>query len=379
MPEGSVEFGLDGSPDALIAVMLGPLEQAGPVIEQMAEAIRQVLRARAWRAGHCRAGLLWCDADTHTLGDDSRVLGVLGPFRSAETTHVLADLNQAGLAIVSASNTYVPLTTIGPSYEPEEPECYTPSGKRTFVRLFPNDYHESVALVELVAGSNLERPCVLHDGEVYGRAVAEGFQRAAPVAGVRIVGSESWRDVPEVSGRLAAAGADSLVMCGAKGNHSVRLLLEAAGALGGAHLFCADAFMARSLSPKVQGTVVVAPGLRPGFLPPSAEAMVGSVSQGLGVPRSRIEPYAIHAAEATELLLNAIAAANGSRAEVVATLFATEERAGLLGRYTIGPTGELTSSDALLGFSVYRATRSGQMVLERGIVPRAELIAAAHP
>src|ERR687896_567730 len=103
-----IEFGLDGEPDVLIATCLSG-DSAGPTIGQMLAAVRLTLDEWHWQAGPHRVGHLTLGAHAHEIADHPRVLGVLAPFRSAETSHLLADLNRAGLAVVSASNTYVPL------------------------------------------------------------------------------------------------------------------------------------------------------------------------------------------------------------------------------------------------------------------------------
>jgi hypothetical protein len=83
-------------------------------------------------------------------------------------------------------------------------------------------------------------------------------------------------------------------MCGVMDKRSKRLLVDSSRTLGGARVFCADAFMAPSAPPELQGIVLLAPGLRPGFLPPSGEAVVESVSQLHGIPRSHLEPWRGH-------------------------------------------------------------------------------------
>jgi hypothetical protein len=79
--------------------------------------------------------------DAANLAGDARVLAVLGPFRSADTAAALPTINRSGMAALSASNTSVPLTSRAPSLEPDEPERFYSRGPRTYVRLFPNDFH----------------------------------------------------------------------------------------------------------------------------------------------------------------------------------------------------------------------------------------------
>jgi hypothetical protein len=55
--EASIEFGLQGQPDVLIASCLDPAEQRRPVIRQMMEGARLMLARRRWQAGRYRIGL----------------------------------------------------------------------------------------------------------------------------------------------------------------------------------------------------------------------------------------------------------------------------------------------------------------------------------
>src|SRR4051794_15868804 len=84
-----------------------------------------------------------------TLAADARVLAIVAPFRSADTAAALPAINRYGAPVLSASNTYVPLTNRGPSFEPNEPERFYAHGPRTYVRLFPTDFHQAAALLQV--------------------------------------------------------------------------------------------------------------------------------------------------------------------------------------------------------------------------------------
>jgi hypothetical protein len=52
------------------------------------------------------------------------------------------------------------------------------------------------------------------------------------------------------------------------------------------------------------------------------------------------EPYSMYAAQAADVLLDAIARSGGTRASVVRELFATRVHNGILGNFTVTPQGE---------------------------------------
>jgi hypothetical protein len=62
----------------------------------------------------------------------------------------------------------------------------------------------------------------------------------------------------------------------------------------------------------------------------------------------------------------------------VQRLFDGRTRDGLLGRYSVLPTGDIAADDgAMLGFSMYRVSGAGAFVLEQAVVPSPFLVNAA--
>jgi ABC-type branched-subunit amino acid transport system substrate-binding protein len=55
-----------------------------------------------------------------------------------------------------------------------------------------------------------------------------------------------------------------------------------------------------------------------------------------------VDAYAAYAGQATEVLLDAIARSDGSRASVVKQLFSLRVRRGILGDFRFTPTGDIT-------------------------------------
>jgi branched-chain amino acid transport system substrate-binding protein len=65
---------------------------------------------------------------------DESAVAVIGAFNSGASSILIPITNEAGLPVISPSNTYVRLTTGGPGAEPGEPDNYYPSGERTYFR-----------------------------------------------------------------------------------------------------------------------------------------------------------------------------------------------------------------------------------------------------
>jgi hypothetical protein len=67
-----------------------------------------------------------------------------------------------------------------------------------------------------------------------------------------------------------------------------------------------------------------------------------------------------------------------SRAALVQRLFEGKVHDGMLGAYTVLPSGDIAAQDSpILGFSLYRASGAGAFVLERAIIPSQVLVSAA--
>jgi branched-chain amino acid transport system substrate-binding protein len=68
-----------------------------------------------------------------------------------------------------------------------------------------------------------------------------------------------------------------------------------------------------------------------------------------------VHPQAVYAAQAAEVLLDAIAASDGTRADVIASLRARQVRRGLIGSFAFDSQGDITSAP----ITIVRARRGG--------------------
>jgi ABC-type branched-subunit amino acid transport system substrate-binding protein len=313
-------------------------------------------------------------------------VALLGPFNSGAAMCALRITARAHLAMVSPSTTYVGLNSSGATFYRSEPARYLADGRPAFVRVFPNDHHQAAAICQLLASGGRTTPYVLHDGEPYGRSIADALVRTAAVSGLGLAGLEVWsRDRENAEAalrRVTVSGADALILAGVPVDGTAELVeakLELLGPHdGGVPLVAADAFVALAGHPAAEGLRVVTPGVRPGAYPPVGEEVVGALAERLGVDRSRIEPAAGHAAEAADLVLEAIADSDGSREGVLSALFVAEREAGPLGAFHIAENGDAVpeGGGVVCGFTVYRIAH-GALQLESTVLPRPELLAAA--
>jgi ABC-type branched-subunit amino acid transport system substrate-binding protein len=90
-----------------------------------------------------------------------------------------------------------------------------------------------------------------------------------------------------------------------------------------------------------------------------------------------IDPYAIYGAQAAEIMLDAIAASDGSRGDVIAKVFETKVTDGYLGSFDINENGDPSGAEgAVVGFTIYKAT--DKLTTETTISPKPENVEAAR-
>jgi branched-chain amino acid transport system substrate-binding protein len=354
-----------GSPQLLIAADLplqpGVLETTTPMVD----AITLALERRHYLAGPYRVGLQVCDdatnggspafdprtcsANAHTYANDPSVIGVVGPPFSGCASVEIPILNRArdgSVAMVSPSATVVGLTRPDRSGS-VQPGALYPTGRRNFARVLPADDVEAAADAMVAQRLGVKRIYALDDGEPFGQSFVDNFVRAAGRLGVRVVGRGSWRAGQSSDTSLAGAIAETYpggVFLGvSSGPESIGLLKALRARLGRAvQLIAPDPFdpaTAVLAGPAAEGMTFSQQGLPNDQLTGAGKQFAASFSNTFGAQPSR---FAVAAAQATDVLLDAIARSDGTRASVTSELFATTVSNGILGSFSITPAGDTT-------------------------------------
>jgi branched-chain amino acid transport system substrate-binding protein len=390
-----VSYRGEGRPDFLIAsstLLQGQFKDHGV---QAAQSEKLVLAEQGWRAGDYTVGLQICD-EVAASGDapspvkcrrnarafvrDRAVLAVIGPHTSACAREMLPILNRARggpLPAISASATYLGLTRSGAGVEAGAPRRFFPSGRRSFVRVIPADDVLGAAGALFAMREGARSVFALNDGEAYGFGVAEAFRLAAERSGLRVAGTARWNpkapDYRALANRIRAAGADAVYLGGSLYNNGPQLIKDLREGLGPeAQIVGPDAF--NQGPPIVEGagaaaeafapTIAVVPGDE---LPPAGRAYVEEFEQRFS---ARPCCFAVHLAQVTHMVLDAIADSDGSRAQVLGNLFEARVEDGLVGDFDIDGYGDTT----LTTIGVYQI-QGGRLRFKTAISPPAELLA----
>jgi branched-chain amino acid transport system substrate-binding protein len=389
-----VSYGGPGRPRFLIVnnyTYQGPYKGHGV---QTGQAIKMVLADRGWRAGPYTIGMQACDETSARTGQpsaekcrrnarafaqDPSVLGVIGPASSYCAASMLATLNRAPhgpLADISGSNTYVGLTRAAAgTTAPGEPQRYFPTGQRSYARLAPTDDVQGAADAMVAHRLGLRRAFVLDDRSPYGTALAGSFRSAAGRLGVVVVGtahvSPTARDYGTVARLVHAAHPTAVFVGGELGNAGPRLIAQLTAVLGPrVRMIGGDGFspapLVEAAGSRVDGMILSIAVVPTTNLPPNGRRFAAEFQK-----RYTQQPccYSVHDAQATELLLDAIAKAGANRAEVAQYLIGARVNDGLLGDFQIDHNGDTTQNT----IGIYQI-RAGRVHFEQAITPPSELL-----
>lgn len=393
---GPVEYGGEGEPQLLIVSDL-PLQGASSErSEQMNDAIRIALDRADWSAGGSGVAFQPCDdtladtgawdaatcvANAEAYVENKDVVGVVGTYNSGCAAEMLPILNEGSVAMVSPGNTLVCLTRSAADCADDEPARFAPSGQPSYARVVPNDADQAAGLVSFAKGEGFMRPVVLFaadDPTSRGQAVA--FRNAARQAGIPPVAMHTWDpeadDYTELMETVAGDDPDVVILAGLteqNGGALIQAKVEALGPNDGdVALLAPDGFAQQSTIDEAgedaEGMYVSVPGRAPSALTGAGAEVVAA----LAAEHDPVEMYAPYAAQAADVLLDAISRANGVRADVPAALFETEITDGVVGTFAIGPDGDPTINP----ITIFRAADTFEPVEE--IEPGPALVKAAR-
>jgi DNA-binding SARP family transcriptional activator/ABC-type branched-subunit amino acid transport system substrate-binding protein len=351
------------SPRLLIVSDL-PLQGEGrPITQAIAEGVRHVLQQRGFEAGGHSVGFQSCDSSTAQSGGSDvfrcgsnakayarnlRVVGIVGSFVSPCSYFQIPVTNQAAdgpLAMISPSNTYQGLT--------EDEDLY-PTGVRNYVRIAGSDHLQAVAQAEMAKQLGARRIALLSPR---GEGDYPMFAKDVPTAGRRLgMDVVSLRYDPEApdftvfARAVAQARPDAVVVADILTEESAALIRDVRAAVGPEPaILLPDGFaglfedLAKLAGPAAKGIYVSQYGIANELLPPRGQEFLESFAGGR--PTGAGPDYgAAFGAQAAEILLDAIARSDGTRASVTREVFRTRVTDGILGDIRFDSKGDLVDS-----------------------------------
>ncbi len=363
---GGVASG-QGTPDVLIASDFPLQGPASADARAMEDAIRHVLERRGFKAGDHTVGYQSCDASTPQTGGfefrkcaanasayahAEQLVAVIGPYSSFCGQVQIPITNRAPggpLAMVSAISTHPGLTRGGPINEAGglrgEPAVYYPTGKRSFVRLMAREDLQGVANAMLAKELGLRRVYVLQEPE-WKVEQTDPFRRTARRLGIQIVGVANFSDGSDhdrLAERVARSGAQGVFIAGLGSEGGGRVVMALGDRLGSRiKIMAADPFFPIAdvlafVGPAAHGLYFSATDV-----PPRAQPLAGRrFARDTGTLDAPVFGM-LPAGQTTELLLDAIARSDGTRASVLEELRGAKVEDGILGDFRIDRYGDIT-------------------------------------
>jgi branched-chain amino acid transport system substrate-binding protein len=362
-----IYFEGSGSADYLIASDL-PLQGANrPLTTEMVKAIKFILKQHNFKAGKYSIGYQSCDDSTAQAGswDSARcssnargyasnqsVIGVVGTFNSGCAKLEIPVLNRASngpVGLISPANTYPGLTLGGPGTESGEPDVYYPTGKRNYARVVWTDQFQGAADGLLIKSLGLKNVFILTDKQTYGLGIAKLTQRALKKLGIGVAGFQAWdskaTSYEAIASKIKTTGADGVFLGGIVCNNGGKLLKDLRAGLGSGVTFIGpDGWT--PISATIQeggaasdGMYVTQPGIPTEQLKGAGKKFADTFGGEIGHPP---DPYTAYAAQAAEVLINAISRSDGTRGDVAAKLHNVTVTNGILGNFKIDANGDTT-------------------------------------
>ncbi|MDX6644521.1 MAG: branched-chain amino acid transport system substrate-binding protein [Miltoncostaeaceae bacterium] len=387
-----------GDPDILIASDL-PLQGANrPQTVQMTEAIKFLLAQRNYTAGTFHVAYQSCDDATAQAGawdsakcsanaaayaENRKVVGIIGTFNSGCVKLIIPVTNRAPdgpVGIISPVNSYVGLTHAGPGTVAGEPDIYYPTGKRNFVRIVAADDYQGAADAMFIKSVGVTSVYYLNDKDNYGFGVATNTRNAMnALGGVSTAGFEAWdknaSSYEALARRVKDSGANGVFLGGTIDHNGGKLIKDLRTVLGtGVPIFTPDGFtpaesIVSGAGAAAEGVYLSIAGLPLAQLGPAGQAFVKDFGTQVG---GTPQVYAAYAAQAAQVLLDAIANSDGTRAAVNANLQKATVKDGILGTFAIDEKGDTTQNPV----TIYQL-KNGIQTTVRVITPPPSLVAAS--
>jgi len=323
-----------------------------------------------------------CSSNANAYAQDSSVVGVIGTFNSGCAEIEIPIENRAAggpLAMVSPANTYVGLTHTGPGTAPGEPGKYYPTGKRNYARVVAADDFQGAADATLAMQLGIKKLFVLNDKEAYGAGVASDLVNAAKKLGIDVLSNTAWDPKATSYAALAlqikASGAQAVFLGGLVCENGGKLIKDLRTGDPALTLLAPDGFT--PISADVQGSSGAANGMYVSVaglpitqLPAAGKAFVAAFRKTIG--GTAPDPYAVYAAQAAAVILQAVAKSDGTRAGVAASLFKVSIPNGILGPVSFNKNGDVSANPV----TIYKVV-NGQSTTDKVIVPKNSLVKAA--
>jgi branched-chain amino acid transport system substrate-binding protein len=293
------------------------------------------------------------------------LVAYIGTFNSGAAKIVIPVLCGAGISMISPANTYPGLTKPGLG-EANEPDVYYPNGcKHNYFRVIPADDLQGDAGANWASQLGAKKVYVLDDTEIYGKGVADVFERSAPNYGLEVLGHDQApgksTDFKALAAKIADAGPDLIYYGGITQNNAGQLWKDLREAMSDVMIMGPDGIYEEAF---IEAAGDAAEGTLLTFGGTTADQYTGDAAKWRDDFKAKfgeaaVEVYTIYGYEAANVTLAAIekaskagaADAKALRAGTRDQLAATKDFKGVLGTWSFDENGD-TSNKLFSGTKV---------------------------
>ena len=309
---------------------------------------------------------------------DPTIIAYLGTFNSGAAKLSIPILDQAGpLVMVSPANTYPGLTK--PGYAQGEPDVYYPAGVRNYTRVVTaDDVQGKVDANFMFTQLGVKTIYILDDQQLYGKGVADVFEKTATSLGVKVLGHEGIdtkaADYKALMTKIYTSNngnpPDGIFVGMVIDSNATQLLKDKVSIMGdktkvkfmGPDGVQPQAMIDGAGATVAEGMYASVAGLPFDKLNPAGQKFLTDYEAKYG---KLTEPYAIYGYEVMNVTLAAIesvCASGGdptSRKAVTAAVFATKDFNGALGTWSFDANGDTSLTD----MSIYQAQKGSYVAV----------------
>lgn len=300
--------------------------------------------------------------NAHYVLEDAHAIAYIGELNSGASAVAIPLLNSTGMLVISPTSTAIGLTTPSLAASPGEPDKYYPTGRRTFVRLPPDDAAQASAQVAVQRRMGCRSTFVLDDGEFDGHDAASAFDLAAKRAGLPVVALQAYdpraADYTSLALSVAQSAANCVLISALPENHAALLARQLGAALPHARLFGTATLAQPSFTDAGRGGIPPALDSRVIITAPAARTVLAdSFDTAYARRYGPADPYAAYGYEAMRMVLAGISRAtdggrhDARRTQVLSAVLGHTMSGGPLGSFKVGGTG-VTSLRAYGVFTV---------------------------
>jgi branched-chain amino acid transport system substrate-binding protein len=291
-------------------------------------------------------------ANARKVVNDDNSIALIGEFNSGASAISIPITNEAGLLMVSPSNTALELTKDAGPDDKGAPEKYYPTGDRNYGRVVPADHIQGAAQADWMKELGVKKLYILDDRQVYGAGVAKTTGDAAKLRGIEVVGSEGIdpkaANYRSLAAKIKSSGADAVFFGGIVENNAVQLWKDLGAALPDATLWGPDGVAVSTFTNDVppdiaKRTYITVATINPKDYAPKGQKFFKDFKAKYN--SKVIQPYAIYGFEAMDVILDSMQRAGdkcNDRQAVIDEFYNTKDKVGVTGTYDIDEDGDVT-------------------------------------